>query len=144
MDDRLTTWYGAQVGLANGVAVRYMALSPDTNPWIDKAIKHLAAYEDTGLMPDEVAALKDEIASLRAKNERLRAGVADSDKLICSLIERYEFDGDSEDANPCEWCSRNNCDSCRRMTDDDSLKVRFEMADLGFMEARAALEGGQQ
>lgn len=83
---------------------------------------------------------KHPMSALKTENERLRAGVAESDKLICSLIERYEFDGDSEDANPCEWCSRNNCDSCRRMTDDDSLMVRFEMADLGFMEARAALE----
>jgi hypothetical protein len=98
--------------------------------------KRLADYENTGLTPDE-------IAPLRAEVEQLRAGVAEADTLVCRLIERYEFGACSGIAFPCEWCSGNNCDSCRRKSNDDEHKVRFEMADLGFLEAaRAALEKG--
>lgn len=117
-------------------------------------LETLARYEDTGLTPDEIAALHEDndrlcaalkLAQARAGDyeaevERLRAGVSEADELVCRLIERYEFDRPSDEANPCEWCSGNNCDSCRRMTDDDDHKIRFEMADLRFLEAaRAAL-----
>ncbi len=117
-----------------------------------EVFRKLYAYEDTGLTPEEIeatcAALK--LAQVRAGDmeaevERLRAGASEADELVCRLIERYEFDRPSDEANPCEWCSGNNCDGCRRMTDDDDHKIRFEMADLRFMEAaRAALEGGQK
>ena len=75
----------------------------------------LYSYQETSLTPEEIeatcAALK--LAQVRAGDmeaevERLRAGVSEADELVCRLIERYEFDRPSDEANPCEWCSGNN------------------------------------
>lgn len=69
------------------------------------------------------------VAGLAALHENadLHENVADASELIRRLIDRYEFDGDTDTANPCEWCSGNNCEHCRRMNDDDTQSILFEL-----------------
>lgn len=90
----------------------------------------LAALHENAKMRDAVKGA--EIIANQAKghlteNAMLRANVADASELIRRLIARYEFDGDTDTANPCEWCSGNNCEHCRRMNDDDTQSILFEL-----------------
>lgn len=48
---------------------------------LTNALARLAAYEDTGLTPDEIAALRAENEELKAENERMWYELYDRDRI---------------------------------------------------------------
>ena len=75
--------------------------------WVRLAIKRLAAYEDTGLTPGEIAALR---AELDAAQRRAEAAVRDlASAALCENCKHVDNDecgetcGDSDSAYRWEW-----------------------------------------
>ncbi len=72
---------------------------------VDDLVNRLAAYEDTGLTPDEIEAMKVELAEA----QRYIYGEAEADmKRIAD-----DIDGETDACYPCAICAKNNreCDA---------------------------------
>lgn len=107
---------------------------PNTLQCILESFNQLAAYEDTGKTPEQVAALEKQNAELR---ELLKLAVEDIHKLLC---EEY--------GSPCQFCKYDNSEDamCCKIGGSGSWccqNAKWQRADR--MEAaEAALKGDKQ
>jgi hypothetical protein len=163
--DRLTKKYAGGYGLAK-VKDNEQALEspyPNTLRACFESWQRLGAYEDTGLTPDEIAALRAEIERLRAENAAFKADIeagrlvrlpypigtnayaAERDGPLSGHVMQIEVRGYSES----DWHGSRNAGKdrcfviCHNSYNDPYAK---QLQDVFPTEeaARAALEGGQQ
>lgn len=115
------------------VAIMYYcgAQAAENNAW-------LAAYEDTGITPEQITKMQNENAKLR---ELLKLAVANMDDIITDCNYTYN-DCDSYDDELCvRHCARNGC-NCFKASSDDPCKCdnfRWQYAD----EVEEVLKNGE-
>lgn len=123
--DRLTSKYRGGYGLVKVKNDEQEIESPYPNTLraCFESWQRLGAYEDTGLMPDEIAAMQAELAAMQP--DRQIKGVC-ADCLWCTESDKtnrifcvVNGDGSEFETFPGEWCSN----FTRRPTDEECAKV---------------------
>lgn len=82
----------------HGIAVMRLDL-----PWGTSMVDRLAAYEDTGLTPAEIATLK-----------------AERDAAVRDFMEYTQAWWNDGERFPCEWCEHNDSPYCRSIEKENS------------------------